>query len=118
LGLEPRPRAEMADVDLGKICHAVLEQFVHSLVQDGRCLADLSDEQIDEQVDRVAAQVMPQLAGEIVLGPGRNADLLDRSRAHLARVARWQRDAARAGRFRPRWVEHAFGYDETNRLTL
>ncbi len=118
LGLRPRAEAEMAAVDLGTLCHAVLEKFIQRLADQSRSLADMEDDQIAEHIDELAAQIVPQVASEMVLGEGRNAYLLDRSRGHLARVTRWQRNAARAGQFRPRWTEYPFGYDEARRLTL
>jgi ATP-dependent helicase/nuclease subunit B len=108
----------MAEVDLGKLCHTVLERLVARLVEEQRPLSDMENDEITRYVDELAAQVVPELAAEMVLGDARNRYLLDRSRGHLARIARWQRDAARVGRFQSRWVEFPFGYDEQNRLML
>jgi len=110
LGLEPRAEADLGHIDLGKLCHAILESFVEQLTQGEQRLADLEDDDIAERIDAVARQVGPQLAGDMMLAEARNAYLFDRSRGHLRRVTRWQRDAARAGRYRPCAVEYPFGY--------
>ncbi len=110
LGLEPRVEADLADVDLGTLCHAVLEKFVHELATSAEGLDKLEDDDIAERIDRIAGQIVPQLSQEMMLGEHRNAYLFDRSRGHLRRVVRWQRDAARVGRFRPRAVEYPFGF--------
>ncbi len=110
LGLEPRVEARLAQVDLGTLCHAILEKFVDQLTQDKQCLADLEDDEIAERIDAIATRMIPLIANDMLLGEARNAYLFDRSRGHVQRVTRWQRDAARVGRYRPRAVEFPFGF--------
>lgn len=110
LRLEQRVEAETNAVDLGKVCHAILEAFVAELVKDRQTLAALEDDEIAERVDRIASHTLPKIAADLMLEDARSEFLLDRSRGHLARVTRWQRDFARNGRFRPAAVEFAFGY--------
>jgi len=110
LRLEERADAEMDQAEVGTVCHLILEHFVQALAQGGRNLADLDDDEIAEQVDAAAERAVPELGGAMMLDEARNAFLVDRGRSYMRRAARWQRDAARVGRFRPKWVEFPFGY--------
>ena len=118
LGLEPRVVSELEAVDVGTLCHAILEKFIDSLVKDERGLADLEDDQIAEGVDAAADHIVAQLTDEMLLSEGRNSFLADRSRLYMARVMRWQRQAAGVGRFKPRAVEYPFGYNHSRAFTL
>lgn len=112
LKLRPRVEAQAADVDLGLVCHAILESFVGDLAAANQGLAELSDDQIAERVDAVVEGLLPRLQDEFMLAQARNAFLFNRNRGHLLRVTRWQRDAARVSRYRPRRVELRFGFGE------
>src|SRR5690606_34039157 len=118
LRLSPRAEANLRDVDLGTLCHAVLERLVDELASDGASLADLENNEIMDRVDRITAELLPEFEQDMMLGEARNRFLMDRSRGHLARVVRWQRDAARAGAFQPKRVEYPFGYDDADPLIL
>jgi ATP-dependent helicase/nuclease subunit B len=110
LSLQPRVEADLGKVDIGNVCHAILEKLIKQLVDDKQRLADLDDDQITSRIDQVAQDIAPQLAGDMMLAEARNAYLFDRSRGHLHRVTRWQRDAARAGRYRTVATEYPFGF--------
>jgi ATP-dependent helicase/nuclease subunit B len=102
--------AETNQIDLGLLCHAILEKLVFELASEKKRLADLEDDEINERVDRIAGQTLPAIAMDLMLDDARSEFLCDRSRGHLSRVTRWQRDFARRGRFRPAAVEFPFGY--------
>jgi len=110
LRLRERIEADLDVVDLGTLCHAILEGFMKELAERRQNLADLEDDDVAERVDNVAKQVLSQLGNELLLDDPRNAYLHDRSRGHIRRVTRWQRDAGRVGRYRPVAVEYPFGY--------
>jgi ATP-dependent helicase/nuclease subunit B len=110
LGLDERVEPELQDVDLGQLCHSILEKFVQALAEGGKSLATLEDDEIVERIDGVARELIPRMSAELMLDDARNAFLFDRSRGHLHRVTLWQRDAARAGKFLPQAVEWHFGY--------
>ena len=118
LGLEPRREADMGDVDLGQLCHAVLEKFVQRLVEDDRPLADLEDDQIAEQVELRWPPKLSRNWRARWSSARRGTRTCSIAAARIWPAWRWQRDAARAGRFRPRWVEHPFGYSDDCRLVL
>ncbi|MHC4445952.1 MAG: PD-(D/E)XK nuclease family protein [Planctomycetota bacterium] len=120
LGLESRVEADLGNVDLGSLCHAILEKFVGQLSKQKRKLAELEDDEIAERIDNVAGEMIADLGDDIILAQARNAYLCDRTRGHLGRVVRWQRDAARVGKFHPEVVEFPFGFsgDSADPLTL
>lgn len=113
LRLEPRVEFELGALDLGNLCHAILEAFIGRLASEGRRLADLADDEIATGIDEAAERILPRLTDELLLAEARHAFMFDRHRGHLGRVMRWQRDAARVGRFRPLAVEYPFGIDPT-----
>lgn len=110
LKLEERVEADTDQVDLGLLCHAILEKFMFELATDKRRLADLENDEINERVDRITKATLPLIAADLMLEDARSEFLCDRSRGHLSRVTRWQRDFAKRGQFRPAAVEFAFGY--------
>jgi len=118
LGLEERAEAGLGHLDLGNICHAVLELFIKQLVDEKQRLDELEDDEIVERIDRIAAELKPRLADEMMLAEARNAYLFGRSRGHLRRVTQWQRDAARAGRYGPVDAERRFGYGDEDRVEI
>lgn len=109
LRLDERCEAELATNELGSVCHFVLERFIGECIRQGRPIGQMEDDEIMEGVDRIAREMMPELAGEMMLNEERNLYQYDRSRYHLHRSLRRQRDAARAGRFQPNCVEYPFG---------
>jgi len=110
LGLENRVEADLAEIDLGTLCHAILEKFIDQLTQQQQSLSDLENDEIAEKIDVIAKEVVQEHGDDIVLAQARNAFLCDRTRGHLSRVTQWQRDAARVGKFRPMKVEFPFGF--------
>lgn len=110
LRLEPRIESDMGDVDLGLVCHAILEKFIGGLAERGERLADLEDDAIAAGIDAASKEIIPRISDDMMIAEARNAFLVDRSHAHLRRVLRWQRESARAGAFRPYKVEYPFGY--------
>ncbi|NLX14221.1 MAG: hypothetical protein GXY44_11285 [Phycisphaerales bacterium] len=109
LKLKARVEPSLNVMDLGTVCHAVLEKFVDSLAKEQRSLAELAEDEINERVDRISGEMLPELAGDMLLAEARNAYLYDRSRFHLHRSLRRQWEAARLGRYRPAAVEFPFG---------
>ena len=110
LDLYPRIEADLQPIDLGTLCHAILEKFIDDLARHEQRLADLGDDEIATRIDTMAEEILPSISDDMLLDHARNAYLFDRSRGHMQRVTRWQRDAARVGRFRPRAVELPFGF--------
>ncbi|NLX23311.1 MAG: hypothetical protein GXY55_16795 [Phycisphaerae bacterium] len=119
LRLEPRVEAEMTALEVGTLCHGILEQLIDGWAGEGRRLADIEDDQIAADIESVTERILPQLLGDLVVEGPQNDYLCDRSQALVKRVTCWQRDSARAGRFNPKAVEFPFGYHGPgNALTL
>lgn len=110
LRLDSRVEADIAQVDLGVYCHAIMEEFIGGLAKSGTDLADLEDTEIEEGITDAANRVEPMLADPLMLEAARHAFLAQRHRGYMARAALWQRDFAKVGRFRPWKVELPFGY--------
>jgi ATP-dependent helicase/nuclease subunit B len=109
LGLEPRAEFVIEAIDFGLLHHKVLEEFYAELIHEGRALAEIEPDEIDERLSRLAKQWTARLTDEALLGDARNAFLLDRSNRHLREALARQRLMSRLGSFRPRAVEWAFG---------
>ncbi len=111
LKLQERAEATVKPVDVGQVHHSILDDFVGVLSSRGAGLNQLSDGELlgglRESCERVATRL--PLGG--ILSNARNAYLLRRSAAHLARVIQAQRRAAAAGAMRPRATELPFGFE-------
>ncbi len=112
LDLQERREAALKPVDVGKVHHAILEDFIRGLTDEDRELARLSDTDLLRHLEVSAGRVSAALPREGLLAQAREAYVLDRSRNRLARVVRAQRALAAAGQARPRWAELSFGLGE------
>ncbi len=109
LKLRERRLAEVQAVDLGKVHHAILEDFIDRLVEGNEPLGRLDEQaalgRLAESADRVTLR--PPMQGAYSLA--REAYLLRRGREDLARVVQAQRRVEALGRFRSRGTEVPFG---------
>ena len=118
LDLNPRVEADLQQVDLGTLCHAILEKFIDDLARQNQRLAELGDDEIAARIDATAKAILPAISDDMLLDHARNAYLFDRSRGHMQRITRWQRTAARVSRFRPCAVEWPFGFSGSKAAPL
>lgn len=116
LSLSEREEATLDPVDVGQVHHAVLEDFVKTVSPHDRGLGQLGEDELLERLDESCRRIGARLPASGVLSNARNAYVLRRSRAHLARVMQAQRTAARAGAARPRAAELPFGFDRPGGL--
>ncbi|MCH7700215.1 MAG: PD-(D/E)XK nuclease family protein [Planctomycetes bacterium] len=116
LRLRERKLAELEAVDIGRVHHAMLEDFIVTLISDGRCLGDLLDGAVMDRLSESCQRVATRPASGAALSTAREAYILRRSRAELARVVQIQRRIAAAGGFRPRATEVKFGFSEDGSL--
>ena len=116
LKLEERRTAELEAVDLGKLHHAVLEDFIGRLVEQDRPLSKLDDAQIAERLQESCHRVgvRPPLAGE--LSTARETYQMRRTREDLGKALLSQRHVAAVGAFRPKGTEVAFGFSTPDSL--
>ncbi|MFQ5492083.1 MAG: PD-(D/E)XK nuclease family protein, partial [Phycisphaerae bacterium] len=100
LKLSERPQAELADVDVGKLHHAILEDLVQHLVDQGQSLGQLDEPALLDRLKKSTERIglRPALAQSRTVA--RQAYQLRRNREELARVLRAQRQVASLGRFR------------------
>ncbi len=116
LRLRERAEAELAPIDIGKVHHAILEDFVNTLADRRQVLGQLSDGEVVEGLRESCERVAMRLPGERIGSGARDAYLLRRTAAQLARVIRAQRNVSKAGAARPRAAELPFGFPRAGSL--
>jgi ATP-dependent helicase/nuclease subunit B len=116
LRLRERVEATVKPVDIGKIHHGILEDFIDVLSSRGKGLDQLSDGDILGGLRESCERVATRLPEGGVLYNARDAYLYRRSARHLARVIQAQRRVASSGSARPRRVELPFGFDDLGGL--
>jgi ATP-dependent helicase/nuclease subunit B len=112
LRLEERELAELADVDVGTIHHAILEQFVERVAAQRQSLAEMDEAEVRSLLHASWEAVTASVTSGGPLSSARDAYVLRRSETELARVLSAQQRVARSGKFRPRRAEVKFGFDE------
>jgi ATP-dependent helicase/nuclease subunit B len=112
LDLQERTEAVLQPVDVGKVHHAILEDFVLQLTEGGRDFAPMTDADLLRELDDSAARVAAGLPKEGLLTQAREAYVMRRSQTRLARVLMAQRTVSAAGLARPKRAELAFGLSE------
>lgn len=109
LGLRERAEARLTAIDVGRLHHAVLEDFVRSFEADNRGFSGLSAEEVESGLSASAARVAAQLDAALAQTTSRDAYLVRRMQDHLRPALRGQSALLSAGRARPRRAEAAFG---------
>ncbi len=109
LDLEPRAEWELEAVDLGLICHRVLERYVGQLVAQRQRLDSVAEDEIPSIIRHLSEEATKELVDELLRGDPRNAYILSRGETDLTRVLDAQRFVASAGEFSPCGVEVSFG---------
>jgi ATP-dependent helicase/nuclease subunit B len=109
LKLRPRARHELASIDLGRLYHQILEQFVNELLESNRQLGDLADDTIAAHLARCCSAVLPEYARTVRLDERIQRAAERQGKSELAVAL----SAAKAGLgrtpLRPRRTELAFG---------
>ncbi len=111
LRLEERKQAQLEQIDVGTVHHAILERFVQTLVDRGQSLADLDEHAVVEWLGescRYVGRTLP-LMGE--LSHARDRYIMERSGTSLGRVLSDQQRVSRAGSFVPKAAELPFGFE-------
>ncbi len=116
LRLMERAEASVAQVDVGQVHHAVLEDFARELATNRNGFAQLSDAELAEKLQRSCDRVAAVVPVQRISSSARDAYLLRRSSRHLARVIQAQRSVTGAGVTRPRAAELPFGFDRKDSL--
>jgi len=116
LRLQERAEATVKPVDVGKIHHGILEDFIGVLSSRGTGLDQLSDGDLLGGLRESCERVATRLPAGGVLSNARDAFLYRRSARYLGRVIQAQRRVAASGSARPRRVELPFGFDDRGGL--
>jgi len=116
LGLREREEAVLEAVDVGQIHHRILEDFVRTLAERRQGLGELSDAELLDGLRSSCATAATSLPTDGTRSDARNAYLLRRSAAELARMIRAQRRQSRSSSVRPRAAELSFGFDDPGGL--
>lgn len=116
LKLRPRPVAELEAVDVGRLHHAVLEDFVGGLTQRHIALADLSAEQLTDTLRESCARVAEAMRAGEVVSVARDRYVTRRMAGYLARVVRAQQRLAKMGQARTLRTEVPFGFSRAGAL--
>ncbi|RJP32484.1 MAG: hypothetical protein C4547_13880 [Phycisphaerales bacterium] len=116
LDLRPRREARLEAVDVGRIHHAILEDFVREVAGQSKPLGDLSEDEIEAGVERSWQRVCARLRTELEASHARDAYLIRRASRRIGDAVQAQRVIARGGRLRPFRTEQSFGFDDADSL--
>jgi ATP-dependent helicase/nuclease subunit B len=111
LRLTARDEADLEPVDIGRVHHAILEDFLTTLISGNGTLGALSDEDIQSGLAASYSRVAENLPETGALLDARNAYLLRRARTELMRILAAQKRIAQAGRAKAAFAEFGFGFD-------
>ena len=109
LRLEPRPVHEIAALDLGRLYHFILEQFVNELMETGSTLSEMPPERIAENLSRLCRTVVPQFAEAIRLEQRGQRNAVRRGERELPPAVRGEPSATGKTPLRPLATEKTFG---------
>jgi len=116
LRLNKRDDAVLDPVDVGRVHHAILEDFLATLIQRGQSLGALDERSLEDELESSFTRVRQNIAEGGPLSDARNAYLLRRVQSDLARILRGQRRVAAAGQAKPQRAELGFGFDDPGGL--
>lgn len=112
LRLNERQEAQLKPMDIGQVHHAVLEDFVEGLAQQGKPFDALSESDLVERLNDSCQRVADRINDTGTMSDARNAYVLRRSAEDLARILRAQRMRSASGKTHPKAVELAFGGED------
>jgi ATP-dependent helicase/nuclease subunit B len=109
LRLEPRPIHEIAELDLGRLYHLILEQFVNELMETGTTLREMPAGRIAESLSRLCRSVVPQYAEAIRMEQREQQAAVRRGERELPHAVRGQQSRIGRTPLRPLATERTFG---------
>lgn len=110
LRLQERDESSLADVDVGKVHHTILEEFARELVDRNQGVAHLADDEFAESLRTSCRRAADRLKTVEGLSTARDAYLLRRSASRLGRILQAQKRATGNGAVRTKAAELPFGY--------
>ncbi len=109
LGLKERVTSPLANVDVGRLHHAILEDFVKNLATNHEGFASQDEASLLHDLHQTHERLSGNMLQAGAVSQSRDRYLIDRSRSDLSRVVTQQRRAAHGGKSKPRAAELAFG---------
>jgi ATP-dependent helicase/nuclease subunit B len=109
LRLAPRPVHEIAAVDMGRLYHLILEQFVNELMESGSSLTEMSPGRIAESLSRLCRSVVPQYAEAIRMEQHEQRAAVRRGERELPAAVRGGPSATGKSPLQPIATETTFG---------
>lgn len=110
LRLRAREETDLTRLDLGSVYHQVLENLIGEAIRTKTNLTDPIPN-LREKIRTLSEVAAAELQSEFMLTPGRNRHLLEGVRSTVEHIIETQRHTIKAGAFRPRQTEFAFGFD-------
>ncbi|MFH1416830.1 MAG: PD-(D/E)XK nuclease family protein [Planctomycetota bacterium] len=109
LALRERPIHQIGALDLGRLYHTVLEQFVNELIETDSHLGDMSAGDIARSLSRLCRDVVPQYAQDVRMEPHEQRAAVWRGDHELPPAITGEKAAVGKTRLRPVATEQAFG---------
>jgi ATP-dependent helicase/nuclease subunit B len=110
LRLAERAEAPLADIDVGKVHHTIMEELAKNMVDRNVGFGQLSSDELLSTLRFSCESAADRLKTEDGLSNARDAYVLRRSAAQLSRIVRAQQRACSSGAMRPKAAELSFGY--------
>jgi ATP-dependent helicase/nuclease subunit B len=112
LRLQTRDGALLTPMDVGRVHHKILEEFVLDIARKHQRLSDYKETALLDELRGHCTRVTEQMTDSRSRHPARDRYMLRRADADLARVLRAQRQLANLGKACPESAELAFGMGE------
>ncbi|HEY7091179.1 MAG TPA: PD-(D/E)XK nuclease family protein [Tepidisphaeraceae bacterium] len=114
LGLSGREDPDVTALDLGNVCHGILEKIVkHIVAQKGGAKWDaIPPAKLRPLIQALATEIGQDLRGELLLSTARNQYILGRIEKTIEHVMASQCCAGKRGKLTPWRAELTFGIDD------
>ncbi|MEK6642340.1 MAG: PD-(D/E)XK nuclease family protein [Planctomycetota bacterium] len=116
LRLQERHTHDIAAMDMGRVYHRVLEQFVNELIETGRPLKDVPVSEIAANLDRLSKTAVPEYAEQVRMEEREKRLALWRGSVELPPALRGARALLGRTQLRPWKTEQSFGFDGEDSL--
>lgn len=110
LRLKQRDEAELAPIDVGHVHHAILEDFVRSLVANNEAMDRLDESAVLDRLRDSCSRIATRIPDGGAMSDARSTYMLRRSAAQMARMIRAQKKVSGSGSFKPKATELPFGF--------
>jgi len=109
LRLRPRAEADVSPVQMGRLYHAVLEQFVNELAERQEGLRDLDASDIAERLQRLTAASLEHFGRQVFIDPADVRQIERRGHFELLSAIRGERAHLDKTQLAPHKTEQVFG---------